>query len=170
MVFVRGGGQLKPRIKAKGKVTWIECPEGVNHDLKAGKFDVLKLSIMLKQGATKEETEMLYVAAGDVDFEKPEFAALKKIDQLWGKSQEERQYPLIEFEYYISETDAKDEKGEPLFEKITTEENGKIIEKWLPKKWKNARMSPKDSAKIKILAENSDPPTKWSSKDQPSHN
>jgi hypothetical protein len=149
MVYIEGGGQQKPRIKAKGKVTFLKCPEGVKSDGQKGIFDRLEMSVMLKQGTS----------VGDVDFSAPDFAALKKIDSLLGKGPEDRKYPIIEFEFYYSEKPATDKQtGEPLYDNVEKEINGQKRIVMVPKMYKNARMSAKDCKKMKIIAEDSDAP------------
>jgi hypothetical protein len=153
MVYIEGGGQQKPRIKAKGKVTFLKCPEGVKSDGQKGIFDRLEMSVMLKQGTSRETTEMLYISVGDVDFSAPDFAALKKIDSLLGKGPEDRKYPIIEFEFYYSEKPATDKQtGEPLYDNVEKEINGQKRIVMVPK------MSAKDCKKMKIIAEDSDAP------------
>jgi len=161
MVYIKGadGGKKLPRQNGKGKVVWLEVPkQDMVIDAEKGRFKMLVLSLMLHQGQTKDDTKTMRVTVGDVDFSKPEFSGLKRIDEIFGKNKDERRFPIIEFEYYTSEQTAKDKDGKTIYEEQEIVKDGRTVIRQVPKLYLNHRMSIKDCETIKIIAEDSDPP------------
>lgn len=159
MVYIRGDGNAKlPRVEAMGKVTWMEVPQDKVKDKEKGIFDYMDLTIMTKQGTSKETNEAIKVRIYKVDYTKPEFAMLKKLDEIRGTSKENIKYPIIKFKYYTTDAQAKDDKGEIVYEEVQKEIKGEMKTVLIPKVYKNHKMSAEDCKSIKIEAEDSTPP------------
>ncbi len=140
----------KDRNTITGRLIGIQCDsdECDVYDKENGKYSWLRLSIVTGKKTPEGKDEFFNCTCFDVDLS--EMSQLKRADELLIA----KKHPMVQIQYYTTESEAKDKNGQPIFEEKEEERNGKTYIVKVPKKYINYRSSESDIIEgFKVLKE-----------------